>query len=637
LNNVIIGTAGHIDHGKTTLIKALTGRNTDRLKEEQQRGISIELGFTFFDLPDGRRAGIIDVPGHEKFVKHMLAGVSGMDLVLLVVAADEGVMPQTREHLDILQLANVKKGIVVLTKVDMVEDEWLQLVEEDVKGEIKGTFLEGAPVVFVSSTTGSGIEGLVKLIEKMTKEVEKRSIQAIFRLPIDRVFTITGFGTIVTGTLISGKIEEGQKIMVYPGGIEGRVRNLQVHDKDVKTAYAGQRVAVNLAGIKRNDVSRGDVLAPSDALVPTMMLDCNLMLLKTAPRPLANRDRVRLYIGTSEILCRVILLDREELEPGQSCYVQLRLEEETVAFRGDRLVIRTYSPMQTIGGGVVLESNPPKRKRFKDEVVNELKVKETGSPTEVVEKVLNINSKKFPEISEMIKLTGMSREELMPNIEKLVKKNEIIAFTGGGEKVYIHKDYYLKLKTTAHSLLDEFHIRYILRGGMPVEELRRKLFGDIKGTFIDQILKTMEKEKVIKIQNNLVSLYNFEIVLTEKQKQIKTELIKILKNGEFSTPSIDEIVESFKNYNQNEIVEVLDSMVEMGEVKRLKENVLFLKEYYDKAVNLAVDYIKQNEKINLATFRDMLNTSRKYAIALLEEMDRQKITKRSGDYRILYK
>lgn len=637
MNNVIIGTAGHIDHGKTTLIKALTGRNTDRLKEEQNRGISIELGFTFFDLPDGRKAGIIDVPGHEKFVKHMLAGVGGIDLVLLVIAADEGVMPQTREHLDILQLANVERGIIVFTKCDMVEEEWLQMVEEDVKEEMKGTFLEGAPIAPVSSTTGAGIKELIKLIEKMTKEVKQRNVHTIYRLPIDRVFTITGFGKIITGTLISGKIEEGQKVMIYPRGIEGRARNLQVHDKDVNTAYAGQRVAVNLAGIKTEDISRGDVLAPPDAFIPTMMLDCTLMLLESAPRSLVNRDRVRLYIGTSEVLCRAILLDREELEPGASCYVQFRLEERTVALRGDRVVIRSYSPVQTIGGGVVLEPNPPKRKRFKQEVIEELKVKEIGSPLDVVEKVISINSRKFPLISELMKLTGKNKEELRPILEKLLEAGKILAFVGGTENVYIHRGYYSDLIKKTCLLLDEFHKRFELRGGMSVEEFRRKLFGDVKGTFVDKIIWAMEKEKVIKLHNNFISIYDFEIVLTDRQEDIKKELVHMLEEYGFSTPGMDEIVQLLKNFSEKEIFEVLDALVEMGEIIRLKDNILFLRKYFDKAVNHAIDYINQNEKLNLATFRDMLNTSRKYAMVLLEEMDRQKITKRLGDYRILYK
>jgi selenocysteine-specific elongation factor len=296
--NVIIGTAGHIDHGKTTLIKALTGRNTDRLKEEQKRGISIELGFTFFDLPDGRRAGIVDVPGHEKFIKNMLAGVGGIDLVLMVVAADEGIMPQTREHLNILKLLSVEKGIVVLTKADMVDDEWLQLVVEEVRDSVKGTFLEDAPVIPVSSVTGKGLDILIDTIDSMTREVKPRDIDALYRLNIDRAFTITGFGTIVTGTLLSGKIEEGQRVAIYPTDIECRVRNIQVHDSDVKIAYAGQRVAINLAGVKLDSIARGDVLAPPGSLKATMMIDCKITLLPDTDWTIANRDRVRLYLGT---------------------------------------------------------------------------------------------------------------------------------------------------------------------------------------------------------------------------------------------------------------------------------------------------------------------------------------------------
>ncbi len=635
MKNIIIGTAGHIDHGKTTLIKAITGRNTDRLKEEQRRGISIELGFTFFDLPDGRRAGIIDVPGHERFVRHMLAGVGGMDIVLLVIAADEGVMPQTREHLDILELAGVKKGILVLTKSDLVEQEWMDIVVEDIRKEVKGTFLEDAPIVSVSSVNGSGIEELVKLIEQMTKEVEARNTDAICRLPVDRVFTITGFGTIITGTLISGKIDVGQKVAVYPGGVEGRVRNLQVHDRDVQTAYAGQRVAVNIAGVKTSDISRGDVLAPPEAYEPTMMLDCRLMLLEKAPRILENGNRLRLHIGTAEILCRVVLLDREELLPGESCYVQLRLEEKTIASRGDRFVLRSYSPMQTIGGGVVLEPNPVKRKRLREETIEELKVKETGNPEDIVEKILDINSGSFPTIYDLVKLAGKSREELLPIIYSLEGQGKVLAFTGGEGRVYIHAGYYSRLTERAGSLLDEFHRKFALRGGIPVEEFRRKLFGEKKGTFIDEILKIMEKEGIIKVKNNLVSLHDFEIVLSDRQKEIKDRVLKILEDGGYSPPGVDEMVQSLAGFKGPEILEVLDAMAEMGEIVRLKDNIIFAGECYEKAVSLAVEYIRENERLNLATFRDMLNTSRKYAMALLEDMDRRKITRWMGDYRVL--
>jgi selenocysteine-specific elongation factor len=636
MSNVIIGTAGHIDHGKTTLIKALTGRNTDRLKEEQKRGISIELGFTYFDLPDGRRAGIIDVPGHEKFIKNMLAGVGGMDLVLLVIAADEGVMPQTKEHLNILNLIRVSKGIVVLTKSDLVDQEWLEMVEEEVKEEVKDTFLKGAPIIPVSSTTGKGLDTLVNVISEMTKEVRGRNIDTIYRLNVDRAFTITGFGTIVTGTLISGKIEEGQKVCIYPAGVESRVRSIEVHDQGVKTAYAGQRVAINLAGIKLDQVSRGDVLAPAGALQPTMMLDCKLELISGTTWSLANRDRVRLHLGTKELLCRVVLLDREELNPGGNCYAQLRLEEQTVALRGDRFVIRSYSPMETIGGGVVLEPNPPKRKRFSMDTIEELKLKETGSPLEVVEKVLNKESRTFPGLTQLAKAVGKREEELRPILGQLKDKESVLEFTGSGGSVYVHKDYYSSIKDKANSILGDFHQKYPLRSGVPVEEFRRRLFGNVKGQFIDEILMKMQEDKEIKINNNYISAYGFAIEFTVEQKQISEKIISLLEKGGYSTPGRDEIAQIL-GFNYNDIEEVLGALVEAGDIRKLKDDVLILNKYYEKAVNIVVDHIMKEGSISLSTLRDMLNTSRKYAMALLEEMDREKITRRVGDHRVLYK
>lgn len=634
MNNLIIGTAGHIDHGKTTLIKALTGRNTDRLKEEQKRGISIELGFTYFDLPDGRRAGIIDVPGHERFIKNMLAGVGGMDLVLMVIAADEGIMPQTREHLNILNLLKISRGIVVLTKSDLVEEEWLEMVQEEIGEGIKGTFLEKAPVIPVSATTGKGIDRLIDMIADMTKEVVARNNDTIYRVNVDRAFSITGFGTIITGTLLSGKIEEGQKVVVYPGQVESRVRNIQVHDRDVKTAYAGQRVAVNLAGIKLDQVSRGDVVAPPNVLQPTMMMDCRMEMVKDTDWSLSNRDRVRLHLGTKELLCRVTLLDRDELKPGESCLAQLRLEEEAVALRGDRFVIRSYSPMETIGGGAILEPNPPKRKRFSGETVEELKLKETGSPLEVVEKVLSISSGTFPGRTDLAKSTGMGQEEIKPFLEELKRHGNALELNQGGTVVYIHRDYYEKLRNRAADVLRAFHDKFPLRKGMPVEEFRRKLLDNLKGSFIDELLRKMEEAGVLAIKNQSVCLYGHRIVFNERQKRVKDGIINLLKAAKYSPPGIDEIVKEAEA-TREEIDEVADALWEAGEIRRLKDGILILEIYYQTAVQKVVRHISEEGSITLPVFRDMLETSRKYAMVLLEEMDREKITKWVGDYRVL--
>ncbi len=364
MGNVIIGTAGHIDHGKTTLIRALTGIETDRLQEEKKRGITIDLGFAYFDLPSGRRAGIIDVPGHERFIKNMISGATGVDVVLLIISADEGVMPQTTEHIDILSYLEIKNGIVVLTKADLVDEEWLELVQEEIKEKLADTFMKDAPMIPVSAMSGQGIDLLTETIDSMTEVIESRDTHIPVRMPIDRVFTITGFGTVVTGTLIEGSVKVGQELVVYPEQLPTKVRNIQVHGTDQEVAYAGQRVAINLANIHKDDIHRGDVLAVEDTLYNSYMLDVHIKLLKHSNRVIDNWTRLRLYTGTKEVLCRAVLLDTDVLNPGDESFVQLRLEEPIACKYGDHFVVRFYSPLETIGGGIVLEPNASKHKTF---------------------------------------------------------------------------------------------------------------------------------------------------------------------------------------------------------------------------------------------------------------------------------
>ncbi len=384
MKHVILGTAGHIDHGKTALVKALTGVDTDRLKEEKERGITIELGFTFLDLPSGIRLGIIDVPGHEKFVKHMVAGVWGIDLVALIIASDEGVMPQTREHLDICRLLRVKKGLVILTKIDLVDRELLELVKEEVTEVIKDTFLKEAPILPVSSLTGEGIPELLSTLDRLSLEVEERPSDGLFRLPIDRVFIMKGFGTVVTGTMVSGSLALGETITILPSGQEGKVRNLQVYNNPVERAFAGQRTAVNLQGIEASAIERGDVLTHPQTFIPTQVLDVFLEYLPHSPRPLKNRTKLRFHIGTVLTTSTIFLLDREELNPGEEGYAQIRLDRPLVAVPQDRFVIRGSGTIQTQGGGVVLDTHPKKHKRFTQSVIEELTLYKNGQRVEIL-------------------------------------------------------------------------------------------------------------------------------------------------------------------------------------------------------------------------------------------------------------
>ncbi|KXG77027.1 selenocysteine-specific translation elongation factor [Thermotalea metallivorans] len=630
MKNVIIGTSGHIDHGKTTLIKALTGTDTDRLKEEKKRGITIELGFAHFDLPSGRRAGIIDVPGHERFIKNMLAGVGGIDIVLLVIAADEGFMPQTQEHLDILSILEVKKGIIVLTKIDKVDEEWLDLVKDEIKQRVKGTFLETAPMVAVSSTKGTGLDDLIHHIDQMTEETEEKDLHIPFRLPMDRVFTLPGFGTVVTGTQIEGILKEDTVITIYPQDIQAKVRSIQVHGEKVNESYAGQRVAVNLAGIKVEEIERGNVLAEKNSMKPTMMMDIKLNLLENASRPLRNRDRLRFHHGTSEIFCRIVLLDREELQPGESCYAQLRLEENTVAKRGDHFVVRYYSPMETIGGGIILEPNPRKHKRFKEDTIEELKIKEEGNPEEIIDKIIKQHGDKFQTARFFAAQTGLAESMIDDIIEKLIKEGSVIRFANH----ITHRSYLEKIEEEMIRILNEYHQRNPLKIGMLKEELRNKVMPQGKGRLYDSFLEYFENNQVIRLENNYVALKNFEIYYTPEQKKIKEEIDRIYREGGYTPPSPEEVIK--KGKNEKEFRRVFHALVEMNRLMKLDEEIVIHAEHYHKAIEIVKNYIQEHGEMTLSQFRDCINTTRKYALPLLENFDQNKITKRVGDKRVLY-
>ena len=488
MKNIIVGTAGHIDHGKTTLIKALTGRNTDRWEEEQRRGITIDLGFTYFDLPGGDRVGIIDVPGHERFINNMVAGVVGMDLVLLVISADEGIMPQTKEHVDILSLLGIEKSIIVLNKCDLVDGEWLELVEEEVREELEGTFLEHAPVVKVSAATGEGLDGLISTIERMTSdEVVAKDIQTIPRLPVDRAFSLSGFGTIITGTLVSGTISKEDTLEMYPVGKECKIRSIQVHGQDKDKCYAGQRVAINLSNVKKREIKRGCVLAPKNSMKNTDLLDVKLRVLDSSMRVLTNHMRLHFYTGTSEILCRAVLLDREEIGPGESGYVQLRLEEEAAVRRGDKFVVRFYSPMETIGGGVVLEPNPGVKRRFQQNVIEELERKESGSTADVIELHVKGHGDTLITLAELAKLTALSVEEVQDDVTQLESQGIVYVFPMRKDTYVWHADSRRAAEQTIGTTLRAYEEKYPYRYGMKKAEVQATHFQKIKPNVFDKI------------------------------------------------------------------------------------------------------------------------------------------------------
>ncbi|MCM0648936.1 selenocysteine-specific translation elongation factor [Clostridium swellfunianum] len=634
MKHVIIGTAGHIDHGKTTLIKALTGRETDTLREEKERGISINLGFTFFDLPSGKRAGIIDVPGHEKFIKNALAGVSSIDVVLLVVAADEGIMPQTKEHFEILQLLNIKKGIIVLTKADMVDEEWLEMMKEEVKDYFKGTFLQGANIHAVSSKTGEGIAELVKDIDKATEEVEAKDTEGHFRLTVDRVFSVSGFGTVVTGTIISGRIAEGEAVQLYPSMVVSKVRGIQVHESSVKFAEAGQRCAINLANIKVDDIKRGDIISKEAVMEPSLIVDCSLNYLSSCDKPLENRQRVKLYHGTSEILCRVVLLDKEELQPGEKGYVQLRLEEPLTAQRSDRFVIRNYSPMYTIGGGIIIEPRASKAKRFDKDYVEELKIKESGSAESILEKAVEKISPDYPDAAAVLKALGKNDEKLEEGLEALVKDKILIKLTSLDKPIYIHKSFIKAKASEIEKLLSKFHEGNPLKAGISKEEFKNKIFGkNIKQKTFDELLELLGERNVISVHGSFISLYGFEIKYNKEQKRMKDKILAAFEQGKYTPPKYEDVAEGEKDKKAFKMV--FDSMLDMGELTKAAEDCIFLGRYYEEAKQNVISFIKEKGSISAAEARDVFGTSRKFAVAMLESFDNQKITKRVEDARVL--
>lgn len=627
MKNIIIGTAGHVDHGKTALIKALTGIETDRIKEEKKRGITIELGFAYLDLPDGEKAGIIDVPGHEKFVKNMLAGAGGIDLALLVVAADEGFMPQTREHLGILSLLNISEGIIVITKKDMVDDDWLEVICEDVRSEVKGTFLENAQIIPVSSYTGEGIEQLkTAIFELIDQNTQIKNLDIPFRIPVDRIFSVEGFGTVITGTLIEGRMKVGDPVTIYPSRIESRVRNLQVHSHDVTEAYAGQRVAVNLAGLKKTDLNKGDVVAVPNSMHTTMMIDIKLNILRDCEREILNGTRLHLYHGARDILCKVILLDRDSISAGESCYAQLRLEEEIAVKTGDRFVLRFYSPLETIGGGVILDSNPFKHKRNDPAVLESLHIKESGSDKEKISAALHDYSSRFETLDFLQVQTAIPKEQFDQQIQKLLKDKTAFRVS---DNIVIHSDYLTHLKDTAVRLLSAYHQENPLRDGMKKDEFRSKFlhFDDI--AVIDKITDSLVNRKFLKYVNGCVALADFEVQKDDNLEEIEAAF----REGGFSPESPDQIATRFpkvKNYRQ-----VVESLVNTGRLVRVEDKILLHVDYYEKALSMAKEHIAQNGQITLAEMRDLMGASRKFAVAVLEYWDRRNITKKVGDARVL--
>lgn len=632
MSHVIIGTAGHIDHGKTALVKALTDIETDTLPEEQARGVTIDIGFAYWK----DNVTIIDVPGHERFVKNMVTGVCTVDLALFVVAADDGVMPQTREHLGILNLLGVTRGIVVLTKADLVEEEWVELVTEELGDLFEGTFLAGAPIVPVSSITGQGIDELRTLVESAIEEITERPDRGIFRLPVDRVFSVQGFGTVVTGTVISGSVKPRDEIELLPSGKTVRVRGVQTHGKDVDEAFVGARAALNVNGVEVDEVTRGDILAEAGYFKSTYMIDARLHLLPDAPSVVKNRTRVHLHLGPREVLARVILLEGDELLPGESQLVQLRLEEAGVAARGDRFVIRRYSPVQTLGGGAVLDPQPVKHRRFKDDVISALKDLERDDPTEVLGARLKAAGLQVRTLNLLAAEMGIADAEIEARLTKLIDSGDVMTFTVSGRDYFAHQDNWVLLQKEIENGLQKFHTANPLRQGARREELRALLDGTVAREFFDFGVTSLVDEGKVKGVDSLLSLSSHTISLSSEQESIRGQILPLLQEGGTSPTDLKALPEAL-GQDAKVVQDVVAAMQGMGDLVRMEDTLLFHLDVIAEVEAKLVAHFESAPEIDVATFRDLVGTTRKYAVPMLNYFDTKGTTIRQGDVRVLAK
>ena len=628
--HVVVGTAGHIDHGKTSLVKALTGTDTDRLPEEKARGITIDLGFAFLEEPDGLTIEIVDVPGHERFVKNMLAGVGGIDLAMLVIAADEGVMPQTREHLAICSLLHVRTGLVVLTKTDMVESDWLDLVRDDVAGLVRGTFLEGAPIVAVSSKTGAGLDVLRKTLRMLAASVPERGTEQLARLPIDRVFTIKGFGTVVTGTLAAGVLAVDDRVEVFPRGLVAKVRGLQTHSRPVERALAGQRTAVNLQGLERAAVERGDVIGHAGTLIAATLVDASLELLKDAPRPLKTRDRVRFHAGTSEIMARVLLYETNELAPGGRAFARFRLEAPLVALPGDRFVVRSYSPIVTIGGGTLLDVDPGRTRLKVPARVAHLRTLEHGTPEEVAEEHVRHAGVVGIRLGALAARLPFGPSRSRGLLDTIVSAGRAVAVD---REWYVHADAVRRLRDMIVAALETFHRAQPLRPGMSREELRGRA-GRADDRIFAYVLGALTAEGAAHVDRDKVRLGTHEIRLSAEQQAAVDRVEREFRDAAASPPSAAEAL-GRAGLRGDEDHDLFQLLLESHRLVRVKESLFFHADALEAIQDKLVTLLRERKEIGPGDIKDLLGISRKYAIPLLEFFDSRRVTTRVGERRVL--
>lgn len=637
MKNVIIGTAGHIDHGKTTLVKVLTGIDADRLPEEKARGLTIDIGFAFFDLSKDIRVNFIDVPGHERFIKNMLAGATSVDAALLVIAADDGIMPQTREHLGILELLDVGHIIVVITKSDLADKDWLEMLEGEIKDLIYETRFKDARIVSVSSINNEGIDELKSAMVDLIAHINKNNDREAFRLPIDRAFTIQGFGCVVTGSVLGGKINVNDEVELLPMKRLVRIRGIEVNGTKEDNASAGQRAAINLAGVKSSDVYRGCELSIPGYLKPVSMVDCKLYLHRDTKKNLRNRTRIRFHIFTNEIIGRVILLDKEVLRPGEWGVVQVRLERPVAAERNDRYIIRSYSPAYTIGGGRVLRSNTLCLKRFKEDALNSLEILSSGKISDIAELIFVESRSYYLSTKDIQTALNLSELKALNIIEELINSGKLLAF-GASEQSnakFIHTKRLEKLQKQVDEVLERFHKENPLKSGIEEGILRSKINGGLSGELFSLLISGLIAEEKIRSVKGMIALYKFKVNMTDFDAQKLKFIEEIMIKAGFSPPSKDELI-SMINGEKRHIESLFRYLVETGDAVEVNKDLYYHNNVIDQLKGLISNYIKRNASISAAEFRDITKTSRKYAIPLLEYFDRIHFTKRTGDKRILF-
>lgn len=637
MRHIIVGTAGHIDHGKTALVKALTGIDTDRLKEEKERGITIDLGFAFLTLGE-TRFGFVDVPGHERFVKNMLAGAQGIDLVLLVVAADESVMPQTREHFDICRLLHVKSGLIAITKADLVDAEMLELVEAEVRDLVAGSFLEGAPIVRVSSRTGEGIEALKDALVRVAATVAEKRREAVPRLPIDRVFTVKGFGTVVTGTLIAGQFAVGDEVDILPLQRRALIRGLQVHGHSVAVAVAGERTAMNLHGVTVEELERGQVVVASRRFVPTSLIDARLELLPTAPQALQTRARLRLHVGTAEILARVVLLDRTELRPGESGLVQFRLETPTFALPGDRFIVRRYSPPLTIGGGEILDALPEKHRAFRPaaegrEVVITTRLQlEAADARERLALWVEMAGERGRSYPELAARTDLTTTQLEDALRAHVAAGRLVEIPST-PRHFLSRAAYEAMREKLRHALAAFHREHPLDPGMPRREARALLPREVPESVASELLARLCQEPEFRAEREWVRLATHVVQLSDEEVEIERKLLEAFERAGWQPPVLEEVIAQFQ-LDPEKARKLYHRLLHRGALVRVGEHT-----FAAEALRALIERVRArkaiSQRLDVGTFKELTGVSRKYAIPLLEYLDRQHVTRRVGNERII--